>query len=760
MKKILFGILVILLVSLMTNFVSATAPTASDNTVTTLEDTDYVFKEADFGFNDQDGDEFQSVKITGLESVGDLEFDGTDVTVDQIVSVTDINAGKLVFKPNANENGDNYDSFKFKVIDSNNDESTDEYTMTIDVTPVNDFSIGSITPVSGNPGETVNVEITVNNLESNPVTYNFESSDLRYGSNTISAPVIPSITVDGGSSGTVTFSINIPAVYAGTYQGNITCIDASNANNIVSTGYVDILNVLSKSSMDVKEDSFEIKGQEDKTVTGSFTVKNTGSTVISFDSDITKAITYNPENFTSGTKSISLSFSGLGTSLEPGEEKTVTVTASIPKGMREKTYEGDITVTSLTAGLTDNVKLVLIVQPELCEEGEVGNIDLSIEDPDAGDEFKPGEEMEIEVKVWNNDDDDMDIEVYAFLWDVDESEKVADVTSDAVNIDDGDSEKIKLKLKIPTNDDVDENHNYILYVKAYEEGEEDDHCNEDSVEVEIEREKHDVVITNAKVTPTLASPGETVEFVIDVENIGTTDEDDVVVRVKESELGLDLESDAFDLDEAGDDDSDRTIRLSFKIPDNAIAKTYSIEVGVYDEDGDLYDKSDDAQVWVNLVVSGAALPAKKKVEINVLSIVDKIEPGRSYSIPVKVTNNENTQSTFVVKLTNIDDWAVSGTEKTLTLEPGQSETIYLYLKANEDIGEGKFSATVQISDSLGNIVGEETVTLGSEKKVSLFSKVDSKTVFYTIGYIILIIIAIFFIKLIFSGKKRIKEVRL
>ncbi len=635
--------------------------------------------------------------------------------------------------------------------------------MTNFVSAAGDIDIKDVTysPSSGGyPGDVITVSFNVtNNNATDSKWINFLSTPLMFDTGDVT-PSITSVYVDNKSSEIVSFDVSIPSTLAGGYTAIITAaIDQTNSSNNATLGYT--IDVLPKDDMEIKEDSFEIKGQEDESKTGSFTVKNTGSTAISFDSDITKAITYNSENFTSGTKSVSLSFSGLGTSLEPGEEKTVTVTASIPKGMREKTYEGNITVTSLTAGLVDSTKLVLTVQPELCEEGEVGNLDLSIEDPDAGDEFKPGEEIEIEVKVWNNDDDDMDVEVYAFLWDVDESEKVADVTSDAINIDDGDSEKIELKLKIPTNDDVDESHDYILYVKAYEEGQEDDHCNEDSVEVEIERDKHDVIITKFDVTPTLVNPGETVEFVIDVENIGTTDEDDITVKVEESELGLSLESDTFDLDEAGDDDADRTVRFSFTIPSNAVAKTYSIFAGVYDEDGDLYDKSDDAEKFISLIVSGggAVLPTEE-VEINVLSVTDKIEPGKSYSIPVKVTNNKNVQDTFTIKLINMDDWAVSGTEQRLTLKAGQSETVYLYIKSNEDIGEGKFSATVQVSDSLGNIAQEETVTLGAEKKASLFGEWDSKTVFYTIGYIILIIIAIFFIKLIFSKGRKIKEVRL
>ena len=115
-----------------------TAPTASDNTVTTDEDTAYTFAATDFSFADDDaGDTLSSVKITTLESAGDLELDGTDVTANQVITKADIDANKLTFEPAANANGSAYATFGFTVNDGT-DDSASAYTMTIDVTAVND----------------------------------------------------------------------------------------------------------------------------------------------------------------------------------------------------------------------------------------------------------------------------------------------------------------------------------------------------------------------------------------------------------------------------------------------------------------------------------------------------------------------------------------------------------------------------------------------------------------------------------------------
>ena len=121
-----------------------TAPTALNSTVTTNEDTAYTFGVGDFNFSDTDaGDGLASVEITSLPASGkgSLMLDGSAVTADQVVSRADIDADELVYTPPANANGDDYASFGFKVSDGT-DESASAYTMTIDVTAVNDAATG------------------------------------------------------------------------------------------------------------------------------------------------------------------------------------------------------------------------------------------------------------------------------------------------------------------------------------------------------------------------------------------------------------------------------------------------------------------------------------------------------------------------------------------------------------------------------------------------------------------------------------------
>ena len=141
------------------------APTAANNTVTTNEDTTYTFTAADFNFNDIDGDTLASVKITSLEAVGSLQLSGVDVTLNQVISMADIDTGNLKFVPVPDANCAGYDSFGFSVNDGTMD-SLSSYTMTIDVTAVDDDAVitGDVS-YTGNEGDAVSGDMNATDVD-------------------------------------------------------------------------------------------------------------------------------------------------------------------------------------------------------------------------------------------------------------------------------------------------------------------------------------------------------------------------------------------------------------------------------------------------------------------------------------------------------------------------------------------------------------------------------------------------------------------
>ena len=113
------------------------APTATNDTVTTDQDTDYAFAAADFSYSDPDGDALASVKIITLPATGKgaLELHGTVISLSalpQTVTRQALAARELTYAPPPGQSGNNFMRFTFRVNDGT-DDSTASYTMAIDI---------------------------------------------------------------------------------------------------------------------------------------------------------------------------------------------------------------------------------------------------------------------------------------------------------------------------------------------------------------------------------------------------------------------------------------------------------------------------------------------------------------------------------------------------------------------------------------------------------------------------------------------------
>ena len=78
------------------------APEGTDHTIALTDDAGYVLKESDFGFHDPvEGNQFKSVVLTTLPTSGQLLLNGVALAAGAEVSVQDIRAGALVYRPPA-----------------------------------------------------------------------------------------------------------------------------------------------------------------------------------------------------------------------------------------------------------------------------------------------------------------------------------------------------------------------------------------------------------------------------------------------------------------------------------------------------------------------------------------------------------------------------------------------------------------------------------------------------------------------------------
>ncbi len=192
------------------------APSGADKTVTTNEDSDYVFTTTDFGFTDVETDVLLNVIIASAPTNGTLYLDanldgvidvGEALIATDVIAVADITAGKLKFQPATDANGTGYDSFTFQVQDdggvANGGVDTDQSanTITIDVTAVNDAPLA--TNLSAAEGYTEDTalnltDIVISDVDSANATVSLTLSDTSAGSlNTATSGAVTSTFVGG-----------------------------------------------------------------------------------------------------------------------------------------------------------------------------------------------------------------------------------------------------------------------------------------------------------------------------------------------------------------------------------------------------------------------------------------------------------------------------------------------------------------------------------------------------------------------------------
>ncbi|WP_448216992.1 VCBS domain-containing protein [Endozoicomonas sp. 2B-B] len=139
------------------------APIAADNNLSLSEAGKHAFTNAEFGFSDVDsGDSLASITLTSLPASGSLTLNGSAVSVNQVISTSDI--PNLEFTADASINGSHHGSIGFKVSDGALESSThtiDFYTPPKIDSVVVDNSFQPVITGTGQPNTTLN--FTINN---------------------------------------------------------------------------------------------------------------------------------------------------------------------------------------------------------------------------------------------------------------------------------------------------------------------------------------------------------------------------------------------------------------------------------------------------------------------------------------------------------------------------------------------------------------------------------------------------------------------
>lgn len=213
---------------------------------------------------------------------------------------------------------------------------------------------------------------------------------------------------------------------------------------------------------------------------------------------------------------------------------------------------------------------------ERCESLD-SRVKIEIQKPDDGDDFMLGDEIDVKIELKNELEDDYEFDIEVYLYDGDE-EEILEEYRDSIELDKNDRERIRLNFDVPK--DIDPSNRFAIFVKAIDDDEE--FCNEEFVMLDLNREKHDVIVSKLEVEENHFKCGDIVGIKVKVNNIGMKDED-VFVRLESSELGFFEETEEFEL-EKYDEDDEEIINFYIKMPEYTEAGEYKVKATVFFDD--------------------------------------------------------------------------------------------------------------------------------------------------------------------------------
>lgn len=365
---------------------------------------------------------------------------------------------------------------------------------------------------------------------------------------------------------------------------------------------------------------------------------------------------------------------------------------------------------------TEVVNTPINFRSTYCDEGNIrdGSRELEIDtvrdkSSDYDWKWRPLDVVEVDVKVrfTNDDDDNDDINgiIKLAVYDTEKNEFIEidsgnDEIERDISLDEGERVTETFFIEVPVENIKDSNSRYKLYIKAYEDGDEDMLCtdiqdNEYFQDIKIQKETYNVLIDDIEFTSPVPCDEE-VLVTARVTNVGRKDEDRVIVTMHNSELDLDLESNSFSLNEG---ESDR-ISFSFKIPEEVEEKAYKITMYSsfrYSSSSKTYrEQSDDSTFVINVEGNCKDETASKNAQISAqldTSTPDAIA-GKELRIRASIRNTGDSETTYILSVLGNSLWSdiVSLEPTTVTLSPGSSKDIMLVLDLDNDAtGERDFT---------------------------------------------------------------------
>ncbi|NPE27054.1 putative S-layer protein [Methanococcoides sp. SA1] len=393
------------------------------------------------------------------------------------------------------------------------------------------------------------------------------------------------------------------------------------------------------------------------------------------------------------------------------------------------------------------------------EKGHLEIAEVNIENKGSGDdqEWEYLDEIVIEVTIENTDDENIDDVIVELLIKDDNNNTITkknigldDDEEDLGRIKDDDEEIATFTIdEVPI--DLDDGE-YYLYIRAYEDGNEDAECVSESEDFtnsdetyfkfEVVSSDKSTVIVKSDLPNVKASCGDdNVEVSFMVYNTGSDDEDSVLVTLENSKLGI-YEKAVIDNLRDG---KGKEVTFFITVPEeveNTYEKLKIYTYYDYDDDEDeedeyaygesSEDENDDFEMYLEILSCKAPKPT---VMANLAS-----EAKVDENLIVKTTiSNNGDENDFVISASGFESWAklVSIDPQTTSIDENGNQEVIITLTPTK-----AGSQTFKINTLVDGEMYEQSLTVNIAEKPGLFGMVNDVVFYMVIAVVALLALII------------------
>lgn len=303
-----------------------------------------------------------------------------------------------------------------------------------------------------------------------------------------------------------------------------------------------------------------------------------------------------------------------------------------------------------------------------------------------------GQELELEIKLYNQPDNDLanakvaeDIEVEAEIdgYEYSDHESLQDTTP-VFDLEEGDTRWVELSLTLPKKLDKD------LYLLRLSVSDKNSQEVTTTYNLKVNPARHGLAIADVVFSPgTTITAGRSLLATVLVDNFGGKDEEDVKVTLDIPELGV---SASDYVEKVESDDKKTSEELFLRLPSCAQEGDYQAKVTLQYNEYDTASKD----FTLHVVADDKCQVETQKLVITVGPETQNVVANQAAAYPVALTNAGTSAKTYVLELAT-GDWATAQlSESLVVLEPGKTKVVFAYLTAKDMAAAGEKIATLNV----------------------------------------------------------------